>query len=50
LDWYARYLKLGVELKAAFSLLPSDDGSTGHPNTIYFHSTPTFTIGLNIEA
>ena len=50
LDWYTRYLRLGVELKAAFSHLPSDDGSTGHPNTIYFHSTPTFTIGLNIEA
>lgn len=46
-DWYTRIVRVGFELKASFGLLPL---GTGGGNVSYFHSSPTFCLGLNIEA
>lgn len=46
-DWYTRLVRLGFELKASFGLLPLGTGSS---NFSYFHSSPTFCLGINIEA
>jgi hypothetical protein len=46
-DWYTRLVRLGFELKAGFGLLPL---GTGGSNFSYFHSSPTFCLGINIEA
>ena len=45
-DWYTRLVRLGFELKAGFDLLPL---GTGGSNFSYFHSSPTFCLGINIE-
>ncbi|MBO4307980.1 MAG: hypothetical protein J5848_06700 [Bacteroidales bacterium] len=46
-DWYTRYVRVGLELKAGFGLLSP---GTGGSNSSYFHIGPTFCLGLNIEA
>lgn len=50
LDWYTRYLKLGVEFKASLGLLPPHTSGGDHTNPFYFHNSNSFYIGLNIEA
>ena len=49
-DWYTRYLKVGIEMKAGFGLLPPNTGSSNPGSHSYFHCGPSFTLGLNIEA
>ena len=49
-DFDTRYLRLGVELKATFGLPSSDIIGGTRPETFYYHSGPTFSLGFNIEA
>lgn len=48
-DWYTRLVKVGLEMKAGFGLLPPDTDGVSHSSNTYFHVGPTFSIGLNIE-
>ena len=48
LDCDTRYLRVGVDLKASFGLIPPS--GSGHTNPVYFHGGPTFSLGFNIEA
>jgi hypothetical protein len=49
-DWYTRLVRVGVELKAGFDLLPPNTDGSGLSRHAYFHAGPTFSIGINIEA
>lgn len=49
-DCDTRYIRLGVELKAGFGLLSPSTGGSNLTNPFYFHSGPTFSIGINLEA
>ena len=49
-DWYTRLVRVGVELKAGFDLLPPNTDGSGLSRHAYFHAGPTFSIGLNFEA
>lgn len=48
-DYDLHGLRLGIELKAAFGLLSPDTDNSDNTNDFYFHNTPTFSIGINIE-
>lgn len=50
MDWFTRYLKVGIELKTSLGLLSPQSNNTSHDNLFYFHSSPTFSIGINVEA
>lgn len=50
LDCHMHYLTVGVEFKASFGLLSPNTSGTDHTNSFYFHNSPTFSIGINIEA
>jgi len=50
LDYDTRFIKVGVELKAGFGLLPLGTDGIGYTNAFYFHSGPTVSLGLNFEA
>ena len=50
LDCHMRYLTVGFEFKASFGLLSPNTSGTDHTNAFYFHSSPTLSIGINIEA
>lgn len=49
-DWYTRLVRVGVELKAGFDLLPPNTDGSDLSRHAYFHAGPTFSIGINIEA
>ena len=49
-DWYTRRVKVGLELKAGFGLLPPNTNDINSNSLSYFHCGPSFTLGLNIEA
>jgi hypothetical protein len=48
-DWYTRYVKLGLELKAGFGLLPPNTSGINSNSLSYFHNGATFCLGLIIE-
>lgn len=50
LDWYTRLVRVGIELKAGFGLLPPNTSTVSTNSLSYFHCGPSFTLGLNIEA
>lgn len=45
-DCDARYLRIGLDLKAGFGLLPT---TLGNANTLQYKTSPTFCIGLTFE-
>ena len=48
-DWYTRYVKLGLELKAGFGLLPPNTSGINSNSLSYFNNGATFCLGLIIE-
>ena len=49
-DWYTRLVRVGLELKAGFGLLPPNTSAITPNSLSNFHCGPSFTLGINIEA
>ena len=49
-DWYTRLVRVGLELKADFGLLPPNTSAINPNSLSNFHCGPSFTLGINIEA
>ena len=49
-DWYTRYVKLGLELKAGFGLLPPNTSGINSNSLSYFLNATSLCLGINIEA
>ena len=48
-DWYTRLVRVGLELKAGFGLLPPNTSGINSNSLSYFHNGATFCLGLIIE-